>query len=812
MKKSSIICLLLLWVLSMQAQKDIMIEGRVRNVDDGIVMRLYRWDGRVGSVVASDTIENGKFSFNLQSASNLEKLSLSGISSQFPSIGRDLYVTPGCSIAIQGNGYKIVGWEVKSQVKEQQEYDFYMNEAREEYEVLQDWLIQREIYYQVLTSETATAEEKEEARAKYSDVQIIKTCEFKSDEKKIKVMKNRPITPIWLENLEHFSSNNHYYADYPHREKVLELYNRLSEKQKESEIGKSITEKLFPPVIVKIGDEMVDADLYDLEGNLHHLDEWKGRYILLDFWSSGCGPCINAIPEMREIAEKYKEQLAIVSLSSDTEKRWKAASEEHKMTWYNWSDKKQTSGLYLKYGVRGIPHYVLISPEGKIADTWGGYGKGSLYRHLNKYLEPEKTTITGDVNELRKSLEQYDYETVMESIPPVVGDSLFTPLRAQALKAMGRLSETLAEWNSLLPSDSSNIKVAIELAECYRQMGNARKAVECYRKAMEIQPLNKYFRLQCIRTLLNAEEYEEAKTACHEWLDMDTVSATGYKYLGQSYEGLVEKDPEAISYAFLSYNAAYRRDSLDAQTVARIANIFNNNRQYADAIDVTETYRLTDTLNTDVNRQNAKAYCLNKAYKKAIERYESLKRMGDRSFTTLYYLGVSYIQDNWPYGGYDNLTLAHRLNPQDINVLYYLSQACAHSSYKQEGVEYILKAIDIATPKDSLMARLYEGLAECYYYADEPYKRIDALKELYQWNQHRVNFYRIAEIYDRQEDYANAVHYYEKYMSMVPEDQRIPRDEEGNPIEGGQQTYYQLAEKRIKKIKEEDFFRHGIPQ
>ena len=89
---------------------------------------------------------------------------------------------------------------------------------------------------------------------------------------------------------------------------------------------------------------------------------------------------------------------------------------------------------------------------------------------------------------------------------------------------------------------------------------------------------------------------------------------------------------------------------------------------------------------------------------------------------------------------------------------------------------------------------------------------IDALKELYKWNQHRVNFYRIAEIYDRQKDYANAVHYYEKYMSMVPEGQRIPRDDEGNPIEGGQQTYYQLAEKRIKKIKEEDFFRHGIKE
>ena len=78
--------------------------------------------------------------------------------------------------------------------------------------------------------------------------------------------------------------------------------------------------------------------------------------------------------------------------------------------------------------------------------------------------------------------------------------------------------------------------------------------------------------MQFIRSLLASEDYEEARTACHGWLERDSLSATGYKYLGQAYEGL----QDAAS-AFLSYNIAYRRDSLDAQTVARIAGIFNNN-------------------------------------------------------------------------------------------------------------------------------------------------------------------------------------------------------------------------------------------
>ena len=53
--------------------------------------------------------------------------------------------------------------------------------------------------------------------------------------------------------------------------------------------------------------------------------------------------------------------------------------------------------------------------------------------------------------------------------------------------------------------------------------------------------------------------------------------------------------------------------------------IFNNNQQFKDAVDVTEVYRLSDTTNIDVNRQNAKAYCMLKEYGTAVKRYESLK-------------------------------------------------------------------------------------------------------------------------------------------------------------------------------------------
>ena len=183
-------------------------------------------------------------------------------------------------------------------------------------------------------------------------------------------MKELPISNVWMEKLLRLSMSLKYNPKFTNKEKILALYDRLNEEQKASIEGQEIRVNLFPPKTVKEGDDMADADLFDLDGKVHHLADFKGKYMLLDFWSSGCGPCIMALPEMKEIQEQYKDRLTIISLSSDTQTRWKAASAQHEMTWQNLSDLKQTAGLYAVYDVNGIPNYVLISPEGKIVKIW----------------------------------------------------------------------------------------------------------------------------------------------------------------------------------------------------------------------------------------------------------------------------------------------------------------------------------------------------------------------------------------------------------------------------------------------------------
>ena len=139
---------------------------------------------------------------------------------------------------------------------------------------------------------------------------------------------------------------------------------------------------------VNVGDEMVDGDLYDLDGNVRHLTEFKGKYILLDFWSQGCGPCVQSLPEMEEITEMYKGRMEVISISQDPKDEWKKFIAEKQLKGNQWNElRKGSTKLGASYQVKGIPHYVMISPEGKVQHIWAGYGKGSLKAKMKELIK-----------------------------------------------------------------------------------------------------------------------------------------------------------------------------------------------------------------------------------------------------------------------------------------------------------------------------------------------------------------------------------------------------------------------------------------
>lgn len=388
MRKQVLACLLL-GALGAQAQEKFVVEGQLKHIPDGTVFSLMKREGNVGSMAATDTLRNGTFRFELTTAGNgLERYDLMAHDkTSFPPMSLSLWVNPGSRLLVQGENPYIYSWKVESDVKEQQFQQQLMQASRKEWEEFQRLSMQE---FELMRS-AAQGGNKEQARAKVDSLQqLTDKLSDQITQHNIALMKQSPVNAVWMDELYRMGMSVKFSKDCPYKEDVQQLYNRLDAAQKETFEGKSVYLALNPPTVVKAGEEAVDADMYDLEGKVHHLAEFRGKYVLLDFWSRGCGPCMMSQPELKEISEMYKDSLEVVSLSIENRKGWEEASKAHAMTWNNWNDLEGTNGLYARYGVRGIPHFVLISPEGKVVDSWSGYGKGLLKLKVKGMLAPKQ--------------------------------------------------------------------------------------------------------------------------------------------------------------------------------------------------------------------------------------------------------------------------------------------------------------------------------------------------------------------------------------------------------------------------------------
>lgn len=105
------------------------------------------------------------------------------------------------------------------------------------------------------------------------------------------------------------------------------------------------------------------------------LDAWlsekpntEGKFIMLDFWATWCGPCKREIPHMNRYNETFKEDLVIIGITAETEDKVLRMTTP-KMTYYSALDTSKT--MNNSYGILGIPHVVLIDPDGIV--RWEGF-------------------------------------------------------------------------------------------------------------------------------------------------------------------------------------------------------------------------------------------------------------------------------------------------------------------------------------------------------------------------------------------------------------------------------------------------------
>lgn len=123
--------------------------------------------------------------------------------------------------------------------------------------------------------------------------------------------------------------------------------------------------------LITVGSKYIDVKVLNMNNVKVNLSKYikPGKYTLLEFWASWCGPCRGEIPHLKHVYKQYKDKnFDIVSISFDDKKtEWQITMKKENMTWTQLYDPKHFEGESAKtYNITGIPYSILISPEGRI--------------------------------------------------------------------------------------------------------------------------------------------------------------------------------------------------------------------------------------------------------------------------------------------------------------------------------------------------------------------------------------------------------------------------------------------------------------
>ncbi|MDR6782750.1 thiol-disulfide isomerase/thioredoxin [Pedobacter africanus] len=200
----------------------------------------------------------------------------------------------------------------------------------------------------------------------------------KEEKLQLDFMKNYPNSLVSMYFLANMQNSLSFEA-------LKAAYTKLGAAHKNSSFAKGIAGKISSMEATAIGKKAIPLHKKDINGKDVNLESLKGKYVLLDFWGSWCGPCRSSHPHLKKLYAKYKaEGFEIVGIAqeqseklADNLKTWKKAIAEDGIGWIQVlnNDGIKTFDAVRAYGVSAFPTKILLDKEGKIVARYVGDGE-----------------------------------------------------------------------------------------------------------------------------------------------------------------------------------------------------------------------------------------------------------------------------------------------------------------------------------------------------------------------------------------------------------------------------------------------------
>lgn len=327
-------------------------------------------------------------------------------------------------------------------------------------------------------------------------------------------------------------------------------------------------------------------------------------------------------------------------------------------------------------------------------------------------------------DELQSAIAAYDYKaavTVLDSmITSARGDSSLvrdlTLQKVQCLKRLYRINDAIAALASISPGEEEGVlevhdeEVLAELADAYMINNDYNNAAYCYSTLVYFNPDNIYFKIRLASLKFRLESYDESAAIGKSILQTDTI-ATIAALVGDSYNKLSQPD-SAMAY----YNIAKSANPANASTISKISNLLLAEEKYPEVIALTSEYLEDYPGNITANSIKGLAQYLNKNYPDAIETFKYQVELGDESYPTWYYLGLSQEGQGLLNNAEESFTRAYQIDSSKVDIVYHLATSKAWQKYKfhPESIRLLGKALDMMQPDSTMMYKIYSAYAQGY--------------------------------------------------------------------------------------------------
>lgn len=209
------------------------------------------------------------------------------------------------------------------------------------------------------------AKQQDKKNMKNIEIQIEQLDHEMNDNVYLAFIKSHPNSPIALYALKQYAG---YDID---AAKVEPLFKSLPAVEKNYPSAIAFKERIDVAKQTAIGNYAMDFTQNDTLGKPVSLSSFRGKYVLVDFWASWCGPCRRENPNVVKVFNKFRDKnFTILSVSldrPDAKEKWIEAIHKDGLTWNHVSDLKFWDNAVAKqYGIRAIPQNLLLDPQGKI--------------------------------------------------------------------------------------------------------------------------------------------------------------------------------------------------------------------------------------------------------------------------------------------------------------------------------------------------------------------------------------------------------------------------------------------------------------